>query len=81
MNRNKMHIGQKVRIPAKDIITWKGDDFHLKKKVHHQKEKILFVRELHDDKMAGLSYTMESLAKNSMGIFYEVIEPIKPQTK
>ncbi len=77
MKREEMHIGQKVRLPAKDIVTWHGNEWNLKKKVKHQKETILFVRELHDKNCAGLSYTMDTPPEKSMGILYDVIHPLK----
>ncbi len=86
MDRSVMHIGQQVKLPAKDIINWSvdpawegdpNDDFApLVKNVKHQKEKILFVRELHNTNVAGLSYTMNTPPERSMAILYEVIEPL-----
>ncbi len=76
MNRSEMHIGQKVRLPAKDIVTYsENKDGNLTKNVRHQEEKTMYVRELHDSNCAGLSYTMEQ--KNCYGILYEAIESHK----
>lgn len=80
MNRENMHIGQKVRIPAKDIVRYESenpdDEFApLKKVVTHQKEAILFVRELHNPQVAGVSYSMDT--ESSFGVLYEVLEPIE----
>ena len=77
MDRKAMYIGQQVKIPAMDIITWDSpNEWTFIKQIHKQKEKILFVRELHNSKLAGLSYTMDSAPERSMGILYEYIEPL-----
>ena len=76
MKREKLKIGQQVLLPAKDIVTWEGDEWNLKKKVRHQKESIMYVRELHNPNVAGLSYTMDTPPERSYGILYEVIEPL-----
>ena len=77
MDRSKMHIGQQVKLPAREIITWDSpNEWTFIKKVKKQKERILFVRELHNPKLAGLSYTMDTPPERSMGILYEYIEPL-----
>ena len=45
-------------------------------KVELNNGKQLFVRELHNNKRAGLSYTMETPAEKSYGVLYEVIKRI-----
>ena len=77
MNRKEMHIGQQVKLPARETITWDSpNEWNFIKKIHKQKERILFVRELHNPTIAGLSYTMDSAPERSMGILYEYIEPL-----
>lgn len=80
MNRLDMYIGQRVRIPAKDIVRYistdqADDNAPLKKVIRHQKEKVLYVRELHNEQVAGLSSSMDTPAERSIGILYNCIEP------
>ena len=32
MERSVMHIGQKVKLPAREIVTWEGGEYNLRKK-------------------------------------------------
>lgn len=61
MRRNKMKIGQQVIVVPVD-----------KKYPPH----FMFVRELHNPKVAGLSHTMKTHPENSYGVMYSVIHPI-----
>lgn len=75
MDKSKMYIGQKVKIPSRDIVRWEGDEIvGFVKKITHQTEKILFVRELNDDNV-GLSYSMDTPPERSFGVLYEHIHP------
>lgn len=77
MKREDLKIGQMVKLPAKDIVTWEGEVGNLTPNIHHQNEKIMYVRELYNPLCAGLSYKKTG-KKHIYGILYGVIQPCKP---
>lgn len=72
MKRTKMKIGQRVRVVPKHTYNKDGS-------IKHHPEKVMYVRELHNKLVAGLSYKPTG-KKHIYGILYEVIEPLSPKT-
>lgn len=65
MERENMYLGQKVRVHPIGV-------YPISKK---PRKAILYVRELHSEDVAGLSYSKDSDPKRSMGIYYTCIVP------
>lgn len=68
-----MKIGQRVRVVPKHTYNEDGS-------IKHHPEKTMYVRELYNPLVAGLSHKRTG-EKHIYGILYEVIHPIKNKSQ